>query len=65
MFAQDTTITIKFGGIKFEYALFKFFIEKFLGFYFGFVFFLFPGCYSFRSAYALCPVPYAISANQK
>jgi hypothetical protein len=51
-FAQDTAITVRSGGIKSEYA---FFFAKFW-FYFG-LYFLFPGCYSFRSAYALCPAP--------
>jgi hypothetical protein len=49
------------GGIKSEYAFLNFCKVLIL---FRFVFF-FLGCYSFRSAYALCPVPCAVSENQK
>jgi hypothetical protein len=31
-FSQDTTVTVKSRGIKFEYAFFKFFAEKYFGF---------------------------------
>jgi hypothetical protein len=64
MFAQDTTITVRSGDIKFEYTFFKFFEEKYFGFILVF-YFLFPSCYSFRSMYALCPTPCVILANQK
>ena len=61
-FAQDTAITVRIRRYKVWIRIFKFlqsfdFISVFI--------FLFLGCYSFRSAYALCPAPYAISANQK
>jgi hypothetical protein len=57
-------ITVRSEGIKFEYTFLKFFAEKYFGFI-SFLYFLFPGCYSFRYAYSLCPVPCEISANQK
>jgi hypothetical protein len=63
MFSQDTTISVRSRGIKPKYALLNFcrvIISVFFSFYF-----LFLGCYSFGSAYALFPVPCAISTNQK
>jgi hypothetical protein len=59
-FSQDMAITIRSGGIKLEYALFKFLHSSILLLYY-----LFPGCYSFRSVYALFPAPCVISENQK
>jgi hypothetical protein len=62
IFAQDTTITVRSGGIKPEYAFFKF-LQSSILVLFRFVFFLFLGFYSFRSVYALLPTPCAILEN--
>jgi hypothetical protein len=56
----DTTISVKSEGIKPEYALFNFYRDNISIFYF-----LFPDCYSFRSAYALFSALCVILVNQK
>jgi hypothetical protein len=48
-------------GIKPEYALLNFCRVNISVFYFFSFFFLFLGCYSFRSVYALFPMPCVIS----
>jgi len=59
-FAQDKAITVRIRRYKVWIRIFKFLQSfDFISVYF------FPGCYSFRSAYALCPAPCAISENQK
>jgi hypothetical protein len=60
MFSQYTVNSVRSGGINPKYAFFKFLQSIILVLYY-----LFPGCYSFRSAYSLFPAPYAISENQK
>jgi hypothetical protein len=62
LFAQDTTISVRSRGMKPKYALLNFDRDNILVFYF---FNLFLGCYSFRSAYVLFLVDYAISTNHK
>ena len=41
MFAQDTTITVRFGGIKLEYTFCLNFCRVVFWFYFGFVLFIY------------------------
>jgi hypothetical protein len=60
LFSQDTAISVRSEGIKPEYNIFKFLQSIILVLYY-----LFLGCYSFRSVYYLFPVPCAISENQK
>jgi hypothetical protein len=60
MFSQDTTISVRSGGIKPEYAFLKFLQSIILVLYY-----LFLGFYSFISTYALFPMPCVISTNPK
>jgi hypothetical protein len=65
LFSQDTTITVRSKGIKFEYTFFKIFCREVFWVLFRFCIFLFPGCYSFGSVYSLFPCPVRSRTNQK